>query len=515
MTPSSALRVAVLVVAACGAAANGVAGDEPATADPYDKVLDDFRKRVETSDVDRAVGAVQLLDPSNERSMPELVRVLKARHWRVRGAGMEALAKIPPGPLRSEMRLELIANPDLLVREGMAFAMAIGPVPGDAEALAPAMDDKEWRVRRTVARALGEIVSHVGVERLVKAIQEEQDLRVLVWVRASLRAIAGADMGRDPRRWREWWERHKDRPEWKRQGDEVKRADFAGVPLETVTVDSPPDSDEDRKRRESRPDLFVLAPFGWTHDWFRPYLDEANEFVRITYVTLPTVQEVTGSPGFGPSIPVYPVQRLATALDALRAQQGKDRIVVLADGPTAWIAEQYALKYPKHTAGLVLVNGWLDSAAYGQALVRLAARGSGGERWAVAQLMGEGNNDREEARLLRRIFLTSSLTDGRDSEAFRLWRDASRDHGFAIVPDLAFDRHTRIEIPTCFMFPDPEMQPLSGGTPDDLARIRQSFKKPNPITAVLREDRGFAHVDEPAEFLRVLKGFLASAGIVE
>ena len=79
----------------------------------------------------------------------------------------------------------------------------------------------------------------------------------------------------------------------------------------------------------------------------------------------------------------------------------------------------------------------------------------------------------------------------------------------------AFDRHTRIEIPTCFYFPDPDVQPFSGGTADDLARIRQSFKKPTPIVAVLRETRGFAHVEEPAEFLRVLKGFLTASGILE
>jgi pimeloyl-ACP methyl ester carboxylesterase len=505
-----AFAVTALVVAAAGTALSGDAPD-----DPYERILADFRKKVETADVDKAVAAVQLLDPSNERSMPELVRVLKARHWRVRGAGMEALAKVPAGPLRSEMRLHLVTDTDLWVREGMAYAMAIGPVPGDGEALIGAMDDKEWRVRRTAARALGEIVSKEGAARLVKAVEEETDLRVMVWVRASLRGIAGTDYGKDARRWREWYERHKNRPEWKKQGAEVKRTDFGGVPLETVTLDGPPLSDEERKRRENRPELFVLAPFGWTHDWFRPYLDEAGEFIRITYVTLPTVRELTGASGYGPSVPTYPVDRLATALDALREKQKKERIIVMADGPTAWIAEKYALRYAKRTAGLVLVDGWLDSAAYSQALGRLAQSGSAGERWAVQQLTGAGRNDEEEGRLLRRVFLTSALQEPRDSEAFRLWREASREAGFAVVPDLAFDRHTRIEIPTCFYFPDPEVQPFSGGTPDDLARIRQSFKKPTPVMAVMRETRGFAHVEEPAEFLRVLRGFLASAGILE
>jgi pimeloyl-ACP methyl ester carboxylesterase len=133
----------------------------------------------------------------------------------------------------------------------------------------------------------------------------------------------------------------------------------------------------------------------------------------------------------------------------------------------------------------------------------------------VEQLTGAGAHDREEAHLLRRIFLTASIEEPRDSEAFRMWRDAARDHGFATVPDLAFDRHVKVEIPTCFYFPDPDLQPLSGGTDDDLARIRQSFRKPNPITAVMRDGRGFSHVEEPEKFLRILKGFLESAGVLE
>jgi pimeloyl-ACP methyl ester carboxylesterase len=511
-------RALLVVAAALGAATLRAAADDGggagAGADPYDKVLAEFRKKVETADPDRAVAAVGLLDPANPRSMPELVRVLRARHWRVRGEGMEALAKVPAGPLRAEMRLNLLTHEDLWVREGIAFAMSIGPVPGDAEALVGAMDDTEWRVRRTTARALGEIVSKEGVARLVRAAQEEQDLRVLVWVRASLRAIAGTDFGRNAKGWRAWWEAHKDKPQWKRQGDEVKRTEFGGVPLETVTIEGEATEDAVR-RRAARPDLFVLAPFGWTHDWFRPYLDEASQFVRITYVTLPTVKELTGSPGFGAAIPQYPVDRLSSALDALRRQMGKDRVVILADGVSAWIAEKYALKYPGSTAGLVLVDGWLDSPAYAQALARLARDGSPGERWAAQTLLGEGRRDKDESRTLRRVFLTSSLQEPRDSEAYRLWRVAARDDGFAVVPDLMFGGRVRVETPTLFTFPDPEVQPMSGGTTEDLDRIRAAFRKPPPVTAVMREGRGFTHVEEPAEFLRVLEGFLDFAGILK
>ena len=509
------LPTASLLVLATLAFAGPVrAGDKP-TDDPYGKILDDYRRRVKGATVERAVAAIQLLDPANPRSLPELVTVLGSGHWYVRGAAIDALATVPPGPLRSELRLHLITHDDEWVREGIAYAMATGPTPGDADALVAAMDDPSWRVRRTAARALGEIVSRDGVGRLVQCAEEETDLRVLIWARASLRGIAGTDMGRARGAWQAWWERHKDRPEWVRQGEEVTREEFAGVPLETVTLDVYPDEasgDSDRDRK--RPDLFVLAPFGYSHDWFRPYLDEAAADLRITYVTLPSVEELTGASGYGRAIPVYPVDRLAKALDELRKRHEKEQVVVMAAGPVAWIAERYAVRYKKSVAGLILVNGWLDRSAYAAALLRLDAEGTASERWATSLLLGEVDYEHspEESRRMRRIFLTHALSDRRDSEAWRLWNTAAREHGFVTVPPIDFDRHTKIEIPTLFTFPGES--PFSGGTPDDLRRIRESFRKPPPITAVLRGCHGLGHVEDPEGFLRILRGYLRSADLL-
>lgn len=508
---AAALLLVLLTVSA--APSRAAPPDSPAAADPYDRVLDEHRAKLKTDVVVRAVDAVRLLDPDNPRSMPEYMGILARWHWRVRGAAMEALAAVKAPALRAEMRLHLVTHDDPWVREGMAFAMTITPVAGDGEALVLAMDDKDARVRRTAARGLGEIVSREGVARLVKTYEDETDLRVRVWARSSLRSIVGDDLGFDPKPWRAWWDRNKDRPEFKPHPDEVRRSDFKGVPLERITIDVPPGTDDEKAARSKRPDLFVLAPFGWSHAWFRPYLDEAARFLRITYVTLPTVPEVTGSSGYGQSIPVYPVERLAKAIDLLREEQGKDQVMILATGPVGWIAETYAMRFPKHVAGMVIADSWLDAQAYGESLGRTLRDGSPYERWAAQTLTSAGNRDQSEERELRSVWLTSSLGDKRDSEAYRLWRTAARDHGFATVPPLQFDRHTKVSTPTLFMFPDPEIQPSSGGTSEDLRRIRASFKDPTPVTAILRDSRGFLLQEDPAEFLRVLRGFLDFVGV--
>ena len=83
------------------------------------------------------------------------------------------------------------------------------------------------------------------------------------------------------------------------------------------------------------------------------------------------------------------------------------------------------------------------------------------------------------------------------------------------MPPLPFTRHLKIHTPTLFYFPDSEESLYGGGREEDLRRIRASFKKPPPVIAQMRDTRGLSHVEDPAEFLRVLEGFLEHAGILE
>jgi len=101
-----------------------VARAAPPDDDPYGDVIDEFRRRVRRGSVERASAAIGTLDAQNPRSLPELVDVLSSGHWFVRGTAIDALAGIPAGPLRSELRLHLLTHEDPWVREGVAYAMA-------------------------------------------------------------------------------------------------------------------------------------------------------------------------------------------------------------------------------------------------------------------------------------------------------------------------------------------------------------------------------------------------------
>ena len=74
----------------------------------------------------------------------------------------------------------------------------------------------------------------------------------------------------------------------------------------------------------------------------------------------PSREDLTGASGYGATAPVYPVAKLVKALEELREELGKRRVVIFAEGATGWIAERYAVRHAKRTAGLIILNGYLD-----------------------------------------------------------------------------------------------------------------------------------------------------------
>ncbi len=472
----------------------------PAAEEPPAPLPAEFLREVRRPAPEDRAAAFRLLDPESSSSLPALADGFRVPHWLVRGAAAEVAARIPEGPLRAQVRLDLLTHEEDAVREGYAYALALAPLPGDGEALAGALEDRDPLVRADAARGLRALPSRGAFAALVKALRREREARPRVWILSTLRALSRTDEGPDPAAWQRWWEARKDDAELLPAADlPPEEAEFAGVRLRTVTVPArrPPEG-----RR--RPMLFVLAPFGWTHDLFRPWLDELEETFTVSYIRLPPVRELTGSPGYGASIPTYPADRLAKAFEALRKARDVDRVVILAEGASAWIAEAYALRYPKQTAGLLLLNAWVDAPSYASALERLAARGDGDERAMARSLLGLDPSRRDEAeeRWMGRTQLTGRLVDRSDLLGHLLWTRTRDPQGFASVPPVVFTRQVKIEAPVLWVFPGES--PLSGHP--EAQRIRDSF--PKALFATLDGTRGLPFADRHDEFHRIVRGFV-------
>jgi len=487
----SLLLISILLVAT-----PALAGDD---AD-YDKVLTKYRAAMKRPGLDRKAAAIRLLDPNRAPSLPELTKVLGHGHWFLRGRAAEALSRVTDEALRAELRLELLTGEEWMVREGIALAFALRPEKGDAEALADALSDEAWEVRRATAIALEGIVSKESLLALIDGLRREKDARVSVHLADTLRRVTGRDLGRDGERWLAWWEKHKDEI-LKGVDEEVKARNFGGIKLETVTVATRRRTPEEKNGL----DIFILAPLGWSHRVYRPYLNELTKFGRVTYVKLPRIQDLTGSSGYGPTAPVYPVRKLVKAIEELREEFGRSRVVIFAEGATGWIAERYAVRYPKRTAGLIILNGYLDKASYAMALARLTRSPVKDERWAALTLLGQ-TTDRHDEPTYRRValtMLTARLPVAADILGHLLWERAQDAQGFVTVPEIKFHDRARIDIPTLFFFGGKSR--LSGY--GDAARIRKHF--PKNVIAVMLESRGFPYVTEYDKFYDVLGRFFA------
>ena len=101
---------------------------------------------------------------------------------------------------------------------------------------------------------------------------------------------------------------------------------------------------------------------GWTCDlssWTAQVPEFAKHY-RVITLDLPGHGK-SGSPKDGK----FSMDLFAKAVEAVRAEAGADRIVLIGHSMGAPVIRQYAHNYPQHVAGLVAVDGPLDMRAFG------------------------------------------------------------------------------------------------------------------------------------------------------
>jgi len=110
--------------------------------------------------------------------------------------------------------------------------------------------------------------------------------------------------------WSAWWSKHEGDPRFQPADEPARKAEYEGIVLETRTVAPIPGKGGLRRKP---PHVLVLPQFGWSTAAFGPYLLPLRERAALSWVRLPTVQQLTGRSGFGDDIPTYPVDRLVRA----------------------------------------------------------------------------------------------------------------------------------------------------------------------------------------------------------
>ncbi len=447
--------------------------------------------------------------PSAETPLEALLAQADAPHWEARWAAVRGLAALRDPDLVFQTRAALLRDARPRAREAVAWAMLLEPDLGNATVLALALkQDAAPAVRRAAARALGRYPDRRAVTALVEALGRETEERTRLQIVDTLRSLTPAPCLLDAAEWSAWWKENEGDPRFAPSDEEAKQGEYEGVKLETRTVAPVPT--KKGKGAVPPPHILVLPAFGFTTAAFGPYLLPLRDRAFITWVRLPGVQELTGRSGYGDDLPEYPVDRLVRALEAFRASLGIERFLLLASGASGWIALRYAVVHPDRCSGLVLIDTPLDKLAYAEALRRGAARGDANEQFVAKTLLRQTSAPFDEGTLskLHAIGLAQGFTDPADLEIAWLYHRARDPQGFATVPEIAWSRHRKIDVPALFV--TSASSPFSGHV--DAERIQRIF--PRSLVAPIRETKAMPYVEENAKFHEVVAAFLQRFGLV-
>jgi proline iminopeptidase len=100
--------------------------------------------------------------------------------------------------------------------------------------------------------------------------------------------------------------------------------------------------------------LVVLhGAMGFDHTYFRPWLDRLGDHARVVYLDL---SGCGSSAGVNRSEEVS-LERWAHDVEAVREAVGCERVTVLSHSMSAWVALEYARRWPERTSGLILCSG--------------------------------------------------------------------------------------------------------------------------------------------------------------
>ena len=440
----------------------------------------------------------------------EIAPLLDAAHegaWHERWRAVRDIAGVT-GEAVFQVRGALLRDPRHGVREAIAWACRLQKDLGTATVLGLALSkDKHPAVRRAAAQALVHFKDRRAVAALVEALGRETDARARLHIVATLRAMTPAPCLLDSERWAHWWQEHAHDPRFAPADEAAQVKEYEGVRLETRTVARIPGKGQKKKP----PHLLVLPPFGWNTYVFGPYLLPLREVAAMTWVTLPSVQRLTGRSGYGDDLPVYPVDRLVRALEKFRQARRVDRFLLVAPGASGWFAMRYAIRYPKHCDGLILIDTALDKPAYADVLQRAAARGTKEERWVAKTLMGQNSVKLVESTLNRMhgITVSRSFWDRGDLEAAWLFARAREPQGFATVPDIRWSRHRKIDVPALFLYSG--VSAFSGHRHAD--RIRRHF--PQSLVAPIKEVSGAPYIERNEDFHRIVRAWLKRFDLID
>lgn len=180
----------------------------------------------------------------------------------------------------------------------------------------------------------------------------------------------------------------------------------------------------------------------------------------------------------------YSVRQFAAAVEAVRAELGADKVVLVGHSMGAGVIRAYALNYPDQVAGLVAVDGLLDARPWVKFAARAQPMTLERRKAAVESMFVEGTSEPLRAKI-RAMMLGASDKTARGAADAMVAPEIQSDD-LIMAPALTVWAETRIE--------DPDY------STQDMV--------PNWSEVRLQGTGHFLMMEKPAEFNALLRQFI-------
>ena len=234
----------------------------------------------------------------------------------------------------------------------------------------------------------------------------------------------------------------------------------------------------------------LIFVHGWTCDlssWTAQVPEFAKKY-RVLALDLPGHGQSAG-----PADGEFSIGLFARAVEAVRAEAGVDRVVLIGHSMGAPVIREYARLYPPHVAGLVAVDGPLDMRGFGE------ARDGRGAFTPPPMTGPDGLKAREQ--MIKGMFTPRTPQPLQDQILKMMLHapEATAAGAMAAMFDPTINRSAVIDAPALAVYAGTNSIP-------DLANTREVVPK---FEATQIAGTGhFVMMEKPAEFNAVLTGFL-------
>jgi pimeloyl-ACP methyl ester carboxylesterase len=234
----------------------------------------------------------------------------------------------------------------------------------------------------------------------------------------------------------------------------------------------------------------LIFVHGWTCDsssWSAQVPEFATSY-RVLTLDLPGHGQSAG-----PANGKFSLGLFARAVEAVRAEAGVNRVVLIGHSMGAPVIREYARMYPQHVAGLVAVDGPLDMRGFGE------ARGGRGAFTPPPMTGPEGLKAREQ--MIKGMFTPQTPPPLQDQIMKMMMKapEATASGAMAAMFDQSINRSSVIDVPALAVYAGTNSVP-------DLATVRQVVPK---FEATQLAGTGhFVMLEKPTEFNALLAGFL-------